>query len=272
MIGFVSGIRFFIVLFLCFRVHLSGESENSSENPLSRTALLVQAQKYESSGNATRSFEERKNAYNRAADYYRLAGDEIGSVDIDLSLAGLYLRSGEYPWAILHYRRALKHGASTEEIRRQTKAAPPFVSRELDSSDPAPTGIDSFLLTSYLSVDRFYDLFYAAWTIAFVFLSLSIWFSNKRLRIFAYWSCAFFIYLSLNLISENYFMPVEGVLISSSGFYREPGENQSQIALLPLSGGTRVRILETSPDGEWVKVADRNGLIGYIPSVRLRVI
>ncbi len=76
----------------------------------------------------------------------------------------------------------------------------------------------------------------------------------------------------MNAIIFYYLTPIEGILVVSSGIYRGPNWNQPQLSNEPLLAGSKVRVLQAVSDGNWVKITNSHGMIGYIPISNLRLI
>jgi hypothetical protein len=75
-----------------------------------------------------------------------------------------------------------------------------------------------------------------------------------------------------NVLGSYYLTPLDGIIVSSTGFYREPDEQQPQLTNEPLLAGTKVQILQSSSTGDWLKISDSTGLVGYVPASQIRII
>lgn len=220
---------------------------------------------YEKGIQAT-TFEEQKQAFNQSLFLLRSLEQEIASSPpiLNRMLADTYFQLGEYPWAILYYQRALKQDpqdltlssllAKTQKILGLPPNQPPLF----------PLRFFSFLQQHHL---LFWSIF-----ITFLLCSIAIWLSYRWIRQAAFLSIFFLFSLFFLSLFFYYSIPLEGILVHSTGFYRLPNEQQSQLTSQPLLAGSKVIILQMNEQRDWVKITDSNGTIGYIPAFNLRLI
>lgn len=237
------------------------------------TDLLHQANTAYQQGEKATSFEERRLAFNQALYHYHLAEQQVGqrSSLLNKAVGDSFFQLEEYPWAVLYYQRALKSDPHNSLVLSQLNRAyeklglPPPVS----SSN---TLKQTLLLEPFFTLSQRFKWFFWSALAAFLICSLVIWRPSPRIRKIA---LGFLIITGLiagNVLYSSYFTPLDGIIVSSTGFYREPDDLQPQLTNEPLLAGTKVQILQSSSQGDWLKIADSTGLVGYVPAARIRII
>jgi tetratricopeptide (TPR) repeat protein len=219
-------------------------------------------------GEKAKTYEERKLAFNHALFLYSSLEKEGSSHSptLDLALADTYFQLGKYPWAILYYHRTLKKDPSHSLARTRLEKA----QQKLGLPPSIPSDQEKGSFFAFLS--RQFQLLLGIMLLTFLALSCAIWFPIPWIRKLAF---SFVLILSLligNSLFFYYFTPLEGILVKSTGFYRAPAWNQPQITNRPLLAGSKVQILQITPDQEWLKIQNSYGIIGYIPADTLRAI
>lgn len=106
--------------------------------------------------------------------------------------------------------------------------------------------------------------------LAFITCSSTIWFRFSWIRKLAVASAFLLLIFLSNFLFYYYFTPLEGILIKTTGLYRAPDLNQAQLTNQPLLEGSKVEILQMTADGNWLKIANSTGVVGYIPTTSLR--
>jgi tetratricopeptide (TPR) repeat protein len=221
-------------------------------------------------GERATSFYEQKQAFNRALYLYSLAEQEMGPgiPTLDCALADTYYQLGEYAWAILYYQRALKANPHQDFVlSRLTKAQ-----QKLGLSTETPASRLSSWIQFFLELSQHLGVFVWVLLVTFLFWSLTIWFPSSWMRKLAGSGTILLCFLIFNFLYFYYFTPLEGILVTSTGLYRGPSANQPQLTNYPLSAGSKVLVLEMTSEGNWAKIANTAGIIGYIPTTSLRLI
>jgi hypothetical protein len=103
-------------------------------------------------------------------------------------------------------------------------------------------------------------------------MTLLIWRPFTVLKKLALIAGFFFMSAGMNLFISYYFAPLHGIFIQSTGLYRAPSLQQPQLSEIPLSMGSKIRVMEITERGFWFKVIDLNGSVGYVPASALRLI
>lgn len=231
--------------------------------------MLQQADLNYQKGVKATTFEERKLAFNQALSLY-IRVEEKKSVHapaLESAIADTYFQLGEYAWAILYYQRALKEdphlALATDHLEK--------AQQKLGLS-PAPSTQRNIFFKFFSFLSKQYNLLFWVFLLSFLVISIAIWLSYSWIRRLA----ASLVLLSSLLIGNflffYYFTPIEGILVISTGFYRAPNWDQPQLTELPLLAGSKVRVLQMTSDGNWIKIANSADLVGYIPVANLRLI
>jgi tetratricopeptide (TPR) repeat protein len=218
------------------------------------------------------NYQERKISFNRALSLYTLLGENIGSgvPTLDSAIADSYFQLGEYPWAILYYYRALKINPHDPLPLSHLEKAQQKLG--ILSAPATLTFYQRFFLNPLLVFSKKLEWFFSFILLTLFVCSFAIWFPSTWSRKLAIY-CTLFLFLMIcNILFFYYFAPLEGILVNSTGFYRVPDWNQPQLTNLPLLAGSKVQVIQITSDGNWLKISDSTGLVGYIPTNSLRII
>ena len=248
-----------LALFLIFPLWSTPEEMLQKANNRYQQAILA------------KTYEDQKKGFNQALSLYTRLEQEIGSQipALDQAIADSYFQLGEYAWAILYYHRALKTDPHNSLLLSHLEKSQQKLGITLDSPS---TFIQKFLGESLFTLSQQLWLLFSIILFTLLFCSLAIWVSYPWIRKLVL-CCVLMIFLMLsNLLFFYYFTPLEGILVTSTGFYRAPDWNQPQLTNLPLLAGSKVRVLQTSSEGDWLKISNSTGLVGYVPTTSLRLI
>ncbi len=235
-------------------------------NPLfssSQTQLWKEAHTNYEAGIKATTYEERRLAFNQALFLYDSLEKEISpSPTLDHALGDTYFQLNEYPWALFYYSRALKK-KEDEALHAQLVN----VQNKLGLTDPFPqkNRMEHFFQT----LSQHPLPFFGTLLLAFVAISIAIWFPQKWTYRIAMGSVLLFSLVIANGLFFYYFTPLEGMLISATGFYRAPSQQEPQLTKQPLKVGSKVVILQIV-EKDWVKVMNQEGIVGYIPLKSMR--
>ena len=219
------------------------------------------------------TYQGRNQAYNTALSLYSLIERTIkpSPASIERAIGDIYFQFGEYSWAILYYERALKKDPHDSLATSHLKKIQSKLGLEgLDDSSSHLYWHDFKHI--FLKLSQNYFLFFSIFLLSFLACSLSIWVPFKKIRKMVFCSFLLLLLFISNSLFFYYFTPLEGILVTSSGFYSSPNENQPQITSHPLPAGLKVKVLQITSMDEWLKVTTSAGLVGYIPTSNLRLI
>lgn len=227
---------------------------------------LKEAQKSYQQGVDAKTYQERKQAFNQALSFYLTLENEYPDYgDLDHAIGDIYFQLSDYPWAVLYYEKALKKNQINSSLTSHLEKARKTLGLKLE--DDKTNQINQW----FSPFAQHFNILYTLIAITFLSASYLIWRPHPFAR---KWTIGCTIILSLLMtqgLIDHYLTPIEGVLIKSTGLYREPDWNQSQLTDEPLLAGAKIQILEMTKDGNWLKIS-KGGLIGYIPTDHLRPI
>ena len=200
--------------------------------------------------------EVAKAAYLRAADIFaQVIRSGVKNGDIYYNLGNCYYQAGDFPLAILQYRRALLYAPEDEKIHSNLASA----ERMLDSTDPKENTrgfwetIASYNAKIPLIVKEYFNKisYVLFWGGLIGFLTLRKKVARKKFIIIAiiWWLSLVGVSLVSYLAAGN----ADGIILSSEVTARKgDGDNYAEAFLKPLPAGTEFTVLETR--GDWLKV------------------
>ncbi|WP_068471378.1 SH3 domain-containing protein [Candidatus Protochlamydia phocaeensis] len=236
------------------------------------SSLLEEANLNYQKGEQAASYPERKKAFNQALKLYlQLEEQEGGSSSaLNQALADTYFQLGEYPWSILYNYRALKLDPGNSLILSHLALAKEKLG--LDPAPPSYSRLYNFAFTPFLSFPHRFELIFWALLATLLTGSMAIWWNKTFLNyLFAFSSLSAFLLLS-NVLLTFYFGPIEAILVRSTGLYRAPDIQFSQLSSQPLLTGSKVRVANIEEQGTWLKIITDQGQVGYIPAFAARLI
>jgi tetratricopeptide (TPR) repeat protein len=215
---------------------------------------------------------ERNKEFNEALAQYLQFADTITapSAEINAVIADNFFQLNEYAWSILYAERALELDPRNSEIINHLS-----LTREkmgLEKPEAVFSIWQKLLLNHLFAWGEKIEAFFWFFMITLFAITTVIWRPNQLIKKISLISSSISLLLLFNLLLTFYFSPIEGILISSTGYYREPDTKQPQLTLLPKRAGTKMRILGADLQGSWLKVKDTEGLVGYIPATAIRII
>lgn len=233
---------------------------------------ILAANKSYQQGMASKNFFEREKSFNHALTLYTQVINQISypSGELNQALANTFFQLNAYAWSILYYERALQLEPRNLQISEALETAQKKLG--LENSSSIYSIWQKILFIPWISFGERVELFFYFFFLSIVTLSFLIWNFTDLIKKISIILVSISLLLLFNLLLSFYFSSVEGVLISSTGYYRAPDFKQSQLTSLPKRAGTKLRILAAPLQGSWLKVTDSEGLIGYIPASAIRII
>lgn len=230
--------------------------------------LLQEANHQYRAGEAASTLKEREEAFNQALSLYSVIQQHTHSSasSLNRAIADSFFQLQAYPWAILYYERALASDPNDSLALFHLQKA------------QAKLGIAPLHLSFFTAKWQAFisSLFHKETLLGLVLIALmtasaTIWLPCGRWRLVA---ICFFLLTILSLFGiffSYYFSSLEGVLVNSTSLYRSPDVSQPPIANTLLLPGQQVKILHIDPSGEWLKVEESNGMIGFVLASDLRL-
>lgn len=231
-------------------------------------ADLEEANQALQNGQKSTSYEERKDNLNKALFFYLKLSKDKENAALNRTIADIYFQLGEYPWSILYYEKALKIAPSDAIAMDHLKMANQKLGLASIQDQKKP-----FFLTNILNgIASNIPLMISAVLVAFATLSLSIWLPSKFPRKWAASITLCLLLLLMNSAYVYYSTPLKGVLVLSTGFYSTPAKISLKVNNSLIFAGSKVTILQMTSNGEWLKIKNEAGSIGFIPADHLRII
>jgi hypothetical protein len=129
-----------------------------------------------------------------------------------------------------------------------------------------------FFFHYYFSLPERLTLFFLLSVSLIVLISFYIWFPAKWLTIFMAVNGAALVLMLGSILYTRYLAPIEGVLVHAAILYRDAGEEYAKVSDKPLPPGTKVEILDSRKQGDWLKITTQEGTLGYVKLDSIRVI
>lgn len=230
--------------------------------------IFNQANRLYQEGMQATSLLERQKAFNQALRLYLDLQMQSNSFELYRATADTFYQLGQYPESILYNYRALK-------IQPANEAAKHYI-QQAQKNLLLPSAIkESFLqrilsFNDLLGLSQRLQLFFWIFLIGFLVISLAIWLPSSLLRKISFLSHIAIGLMLINLVLSFYILPVEAILITSTGFYRESDFNYPQIQAEPLQEGTKVTVLNYKD--KWLKIKNSEEVVGYVPLSSVRLI
>lgn len=110
-------------------------------------------------------------------------------------------------------------------------------------------------------------LFYQLFALFFILFFFSSRFPKLRAG-FGLFSLLTLLWIAFN----TWFMPAEGIIMTPSDMTQLPTVFSPKVSSSPLKPGLKVEVLSYEEEGEWLKIRDETGKIGFVPFNAIKVI
>lgn len=218
------------------------------------------------------TWQEQFASLNAALGLYQVAENKLGgNPDLNLARADLFFELQEYAWSILYYERVLAESPQNHQARDRLNQAQKKLGLPL-ASISASSYVDFLLLKPFLAQAAKAQLFVGLAILALFLAAMAILKPVRWIKMGAYSIASLSLYVALNYLLVFYVSPIEAIVITSVGLYREPGGEQQQLIAGPLMEGAKLRVIDTAQEGNWLKVIDTEGVLGYVPAASARII
>lgn len=254
--------RVFLAVFILANLSLLG-----SEGMVDKAKLAYEAYRM---GEQANTASIRNDAFNKALALYVEIGEAHSSGKVYYNIANCYYQLQQYPWAMLYYYRAQKLLPRDSKIYANLAVT----RTRLGITDlEEPSVFEKvFFLYVKLSVGERLKLFSALCLITTALASLYYWKAKRAFKLLTEALSLLTLILLLSLIVTRYFMPLYGVVITSTPLYRDAGYQYAPVTETPLFSGSKIKVLQVDPKGEWFKVSPPDGKEGYLPGEALRLV
>jgi tetratricopeptide (TPR) repeat protein len=238
------------------------------------TPILQEAEKAYFLGEQTDRIEERKTTFNQSLklflDLDQRYSPTFGNGKFYFDLGNNFFQLEEYPQALLYYYRAEQLRPRDEKV--QTHLALTQKKLGITPSSEAYAFDWLFFFHHRLSLPERLQLLFALALLTFALVSCYIWVRRPwiyALMVMALIATAPF---CLSVAYSHALNPIEGVLVQSSLLYRDAGLHYAKVKPDPLLAGGRVKVLDVTKAGKWLKIQTHDGTVGYVPQEALRII
>lgn len=226
-------------------------------------------------GEVAKTVAARKQAFNEALRIYQELEQEyhptFGNGRLYYNIGNTYFQLEEYPWAILNYLRAQTLMPRDEKATSNLAIAQRKLSLEKADSDSKNVSRLPFF-RSYLSLPERLQVFFLLSLLALGFTSAVIWFPKPWLKR-GMWVSLFLAGIFLvSLAYTQYFSPLRAVLVQSSDLYRDGGRQYAKVGDTPLPAGVQVEVIDSLPNGKWLKIVSPKGDPGFVPREAIRLL
>ncbi len=219
-------------------------------------------------GEEAKTIAEKQTAFNRSlTNYLQLEDASLpshGNGKLFVNIGNAYFQLQEYPQAKFYYTQAevLKPGSA------DIKEALTAVDKKLGI---AQNNVKT-LFPVFLSLPERLQLFFTLSLIALILMAFMIKHPLTQIKHgLKIISCLIAILL-VSFVYTQYFSPVEAILLHSANIKRDAGIQYANAGNGPLPAGTRVEVIDIVDDGSWVKIITSDGILGYVPNDKIRII
>lgn len=206
-------------------------------------------------GVAAPTLAEREKNINEALTLLLDNPEEGGTYDYNLGNS--YYLLEEYPWALYYYLKAEARSPRDQEIKMNIER----------TAEQLQIPFKSYLRPPFFSHAE--ELWIAQVLIGITFLVFSLFVWTGKFKKIARVFLGFTSFIVLAIALQFYLTPDRAVLAQAAFLIKDPKNLNERVFLEPLPPGTLLEIIGKSPDGEWIKVVQPNGIVGFVPSEKL---
>jgi tetratricopeptide (TPR) repeat protein len=225
-------------------------------------------------GETAKSLGERREAFNQALKLYTefetQYGPNFGDGVLYYNIANSYFQLEEYPMAVLYYYRALQLMPRDEKASNNLQVTLGKLGIEPKNETSVFQRI--FFFHTHLSLPERLQLFSLFAIAALILSSAFIWQRRMWMKKVIFLLALFSSVMLISLGYSHYLAPIEGVIIRSTGLFRDAGFQYAKVVEDPVLSGNKVEVVDVLEEGKWLKVLTPDGHLGYIPSESVRII
>lgn len=196
----------------------------------------------------------KEESFNKSLQLMQQLGWDSGELYYDMGNA--YYQLEQYPWALFYYLKANKAAPRDQTVRQNISET--LQKLELPNETYAswiPLSISEELLIAQLLI-----------LLTTLFVSWRIWFKDYvaklLMKVFLILTVIFLVIIGM----QHYMTPIEGVLANAAILYKHPDVQSERVFLDPLPPGTILQIIGATEQGDWTKIVNENGVVGYVQS------
>lgn len=221
-------------------------------------------------GERADTVEARKKAFNEALTIYLELSNKHPTGKLYYNIGNTYFQLGEYGLAIFYYYKAQEEMPRNTSVRGNLRVA----LAKAGLSYQAPSQMMDYLLFFHreLSTHEKTILVIALLFFAFTLFSIHIWLPHSFFRRLGTVSAIIALVLLLSLLWVQYFAPLDAVVVRSCQLRKSAGTEYAELKSTPCLAGTRVRVLQVTQEGSWLKIRHPSGEEGYVSKENARVL
>lgn len=198
---------------------------------------------------------EREKDINQALAF--LTESPQGGGEYDYNIGNSYYLLEEYPWALYYYLRAQKELPRDQEIKNNIKK----------TAEQLQIPFESYPTPKFFSHSEEMWIAQGLIGITFLLFLLFIWLGRfKKTATVLFGLTSFYI---LFIVFQFYLTPDRAVLVQAAFLIKDPKNLNERVFLDPLPPGTLLEMIGKSDEGEWIKVVQPSGIVGYVSSEKL---
>lgn len=236
--------------------------------------LLQQAQEAYRGGEQAKTIPERTKAFNHSLeillDLEKQYSPAFGNGKLYFDLGNNFFQLEEYPHALLYYYRSELLRPRDEKV--STHIALTQKKLGISSAENSTPFEWLFFFHYRLSLPERLQVFFALSLLFFLLISCFLWVSRRWLYLSAITVAVISLPVILSLAYSFALAPLEAVVVKSSLLYRDAGLYYAKVTQEPLLSGLKVKVLEVTVAGKWLKVKTNEGTTGYLPEESVRII
>ncbi|MEC7839238.1 MAG: tetratricopeptide repeat protein [Chlamydiota bacterium] len=216
----------------------------------------------------------RKNQFNSALEGYlkmeQTYDPRFGNGKLYYNIGNTYYQLEEYPLAVLYYYRAKHLRPFDSHVKTNLNVA--LSKLELPPAKENSAIAHIFFFHVLLPLPVRLQLFFMIALSAVITISINVWKPTKKIKNAAIILGAMTTFLFLSLMYTYFLENPEAVVVKSTSMYRGAGKQFAPVNENLLKAGSKVVLLQSDQEGQWLKVEDENDVVGFVPHSNLRVI
>lgn len=241
--------------------------KNSNKN-------LNEADNFYHQGENATTIAEKKQAFNDALALYLSMEQEntpqFGNGKLYYNIGNTYFQLGEYPWALLYYKKAQNLMPRSEQVQENIATTSKLLQLPKES---APTFFEKLFQPAIaLSIPERLQMFSITGIITLIVASFYIWKPHPLIKQTMQTFVFIILMILASLTKSYYFTPLQGILIHAVDLRRSDSNESPKVSNNPLRPGTTVNLIDIPSKNSWIKITTSQGDFGYIPREAVRTI
>jgi hypothetical protein len=234
-----------------------GEAQRSYRAAIQAPTLIQRGQDLNHSLRILSSLEEHYQPFHSNGRFY-------------YNLAENFYHLEQYPWAALYFYQTQSLMPRDESVKIKLNST--LEKLNLQSQEKDSIFRKVFFFHYQLSLPERLQILSLCTLVLFSLASIYLWKHYGFLKglmavVFLLWALFF-----CSVVYTKYFEPLEGIIVNATMLYRDSTEQSPLVSSKPIMEGSKVKVLDVSREGKWLKVSLPDGTLGFIPSESIRLI